>query len=153
MPFLTLPDFKPDIRDQRFQQMLDQDTAIVAMVEAEAIAIIRQYLYCVYDCDNIFNKTGAARSMIALIWVKRIALYILHRRLPNAMIPPHIQKDYDDTISYLKILMKGEMKTDLPLIQVDANNDGVTDEPTTLFKWGARRERTHDVFGYDTNSF
>jgi phage gp36-like protein len=142
MAFITVNDYKSQIRDQRLNQMIDGDPSVLTLVESEAVATVRNKLYQWYDVANIFNKTGSDRDALVLLWCKRIALYILHGRLPNAMIPQHIQDDYKDTTDWLAEISKGTVAVDLPAKTEDANGDGAADRKKAVFRFGGSKPRS-----------
>ncbi|MBL7813615.1 MAG: DUF1320 family protein [Saprospiraceae bacterium] len=143
MAFINQSDYKSQIRDARLTQMIDADTSILTLVESEAIATVRNKLFQWYDVANIFNKTGNDRDTMVLLWCKRVALYILHGRLPNAMIPTHIANDYKETMDWLAEISKGNVAVDLPAKTEDSNGDGTNDRPKTVFKYGGNTARSH----------
>jgi len=143
MAFINQSDYKSQIRDQRLNQMIDNDPSVLTLVESEAIATVRNKLYQWYDVANIFNKTGNDRDALVLLWCKRVALYILHGRLPNAMIPPHIADDYKETMDWLAEISKGNVAVDLPAKVEDSDGDGTTDRPKAVFRYGGNTARSH----------
>lgn len=142
MAFISLFDYKTQIRDARLIQMTDTDLSILPLVDSEAVAIVKNRLSSLYDTEGVFAQTGANRDPLVLLFCKRIALYILHGRLPNAMIPPHIKDDYESTMAWLKAVSEGKTELDLPHRQSDTDGDGIVDTPTSVFKWGSQPKRS-----------
>ncbi len=143
MSFLTKEDYLTQIRDLRLTQMTENTSAILTNVSSEAVAFVKGYLFTLYDVQTIFSQVGANRDTLIMYHTKNIALYILHQRLPNAMIPPYVQANYDNTVQYLNDIAKGKIAIDLPKKQVDSNGDGLADTSQTVFKWGGRKAHTH----------
>ena len=139
--FITNADYKVAIRDQRLQQLIDQDNSILDDAEAAAIAIVQDALYARYDTATIFTATGQNRKMQVVRWVRGIAMYYLHERLPDKMMPPNIEKEYNRILDTLTEIERGNKSTDLPPISIsDPNGDGNTN--ATRFRWGSNKPRS-----------
>jgi hypothetical protein len=135
--FVTKDDYKPHIRDNRLEQLIDQDDMILDQAEEDAIQIVKDALVATYDLDAIFSQTGADRKRNVLRWGLYLAVYFLYERIPDAMVPERVIKNYDDTREILHDIADGKRSVDLPK-QTQASR-----EPTTKFRWGALPPRTH----------
>jgi phage gp36-like protein len=141
--FLAKEDFYNQIRQLRFEQMTEDSTLVIEQASSEAVAVVRNYLFSLYDTEVIFTQTGSNRNTLVMLWCKNIAVFILHKRLPQAMIPPHVQVSYEDTLRMLDKVASGNMPVDLPPRKEDTNGDGVLDSNVTNFAWGSRPARSH----------
>jgi phage gp36-like protein len=142
MAFISQSDYKSQIRDARLNQMIDNDPTVLTLVESEAVATVKNKLFQWYDVTTIFSETGEDRDALVLLWCKRVALYILHGRLPNAMIPKHIEDDYKETTDWLAEISKGNVAVDLPYKTEDSNGDGTADRSKAVFRYGGAKSRS-----------
>lgn len=137
--FISQDDYKPHIKDGRLQQTIDEDTSILDEAEKTAITVVKDALYSRYDTSAIFDLTGEDRPAQLVRWVLCLALYYIHERLPDRMIPERIVKNYEHTLEVLTDIEDGKKSTDLPLLQKE---DGT---PKTKFRWGSQNAKTHEL--------
>lgn len=137
MPFITDDDYKKQIKETNLLAMIEDDLPTREDAELSAISQVKDYLFQLYDTDAIFDATGTDRHPYLVRCVINVILYILHQRLPKRMIPDLIQKNYDETITYLERVNDGKIAADLPpLLKED-------DSPRTMFRWGSSEPRTY----------
>lgn len=137
--FISVADYKLHIKDTRLQQTIDADNSLLDEAESTAIAVVRDALYSRYDVDAIFATTSTSRPKQVIRWVLCLALYYLHERLPDRIIPERITKNYDDTLALLTDIEDAKKSTNLPLL---IKEDG---EPRTKFRWGSNTQKTHEL--------
>lgn len=141
--FLLKEDFYSQIRQLRFEQMTEDSTLVIQQATNEAVAIVKSYLFTLYDTDTVFAQTGTDRDTLVMAWCKNVAIFILHKRLPQAMIPPNVQVSYEDTLRMLEKIATGKIAADLPTRKVDSDGDGELDRNVTNFRWGSLPKRSH----------
>lgn len=112
--FIELSDYLFKIRENRLEEVIDDNEAIVNDAEQEAIATIDDALHKDYDTDAIFLATGDDRSKTVLKWAKHIVLYNIFERVPDNLVPERIVKNYDDTMKTLDEIAKGNRSVKLP---------------------------------------
>jgi len=137
--FIEYNDYLAVIKDRHLKQVLEDDLTLLDLAEDTAVAIVRDALHTRYDVDAIFNSTGADRPRQVMRWVKTIALYLVHERIPDRVVPERIVSDYERTMDILRDIEDGKMSVDLPRIQDDEGAD------LTKFRWGSRPARGHDI--------
>lgn len=143
MSFLAKADFYSVIRQLRIEQMSDNSDTIIEQAISEAVALVKSYLFAIYNTETIFSKTGNERDTLLMLHCKNIAVYLLHKRLPNVMMPEHVKDDYSETLRQLEQVAKGNIDFDLPRkSELDPNGDGTLEE-NTKFRWGIRPIRSH----------
>lgn len=137
MPYLTQTDYEGSVRDQRLQQIIDEDLTILDNASDTAEAIVRDYLASRYDVEAIFALSGANRHAQVVRWCLMLALYIIYDRVEDDLVPERIIKNYDDTLQTLTMIADARMSANLPRI-VDAESN-----PVTKFRWGSNPKRSH----------
>jgi len=137
MPFITTDDYTKHIQDRNLLAMIEDDIPTREDAELSAISQVKDYLFELYDTDAIFSATGTDRHAYLVRCVINVVLFILHQRLPKRMIPDLIQKNYDETLSYLERINDGKIAADLPRIVDDES------KPETRFRWGSSTQRTY----------
>jgi phage gp36-like protein len=135
--FITKEDLITKIRTYRLNQIIDEDDTILEMAFTDTVAQIENYLHQFYDTDQIFAATLDERSPVVLLWAKQIALYLIYERIPDELLPPRVEKNYDDTIAILEKIAEGRVSVKLPR---KIKEDG---KPATKFRWGSVQARSH----------
>lgn len=87
-----------------------------------------------YDVAAAFAKTGDDRNSLLMEMVKSIAIWYVVRLCNVDMIYDNIKERYDRAIDWLKMVNKGEITLDLPLLAPD-DTDSNTQQP---FRFGSR---------------
>lgn len=123
MPFLELADYDKQIKDASLDQVKGSEGNRSAS-ELAAQAEMESYLNQRFNVGNIFNKTGAARNPLIVMYMIDIALYHLHSRVTPRMIPQIRIDRYDSAIEWLKMVAKGTISPDLPK-KADAEGETV----------------------------
>jgi phage gp36-like protein len=147
MTYITEEDYKTHIRDKRLEQLIDDDPTLLDEAEGTALAVVSDALYSRYDVDAIFALEGEERHKQVVRWVLVLALYYLHERLPDRLIPERIVKNHDDTLKVLTDIEDGKKSTLLPLL---AAPEGYGQ--TSKFRWGSKRAKSHDFFRDQQNN-
>lgn len=138
--FIEREDYLIYIRDARLKQMIDETPSILDDAEDTAIAIVNDALYSRYDMNTIWAKTGDERPKQVVRWVLNLAIYFLHERLPDRLVPDRVIKMYDETQLHLRDMEDGKKSTSLQLIEDSVNESG---HIKTKFRWGSRDARSH----------
>lgn len=84
--------------------------------QERAISIVSSYLRGRYDVDKTFTAEGAQREQVLVGLVIDIALYLMAKSLPNKMGLDTRKQSYDEAISFLKDVQKGNTVLDIPTI-------------------------------------
>jgi phage gp36-like protein len=134
--FLSQTDLEQHIKADNLLAMAGFSTGTIEGACSAAIAQAKEYLFQRYDTDAIFGATGAARNQHLVTCCSYIALYQLHLRLPKRMIPELIQKNYDDTLTYLERVADAKQAMDAPR-RVDAESVA-----KRRFRFGSDEPRT-----------
>jgi hypothetical protein len=98
-----------------------------------------------------FAKTGANRNQALLRWVKCLVLYYLYERIPDALVPERVIKNYDDTMEMLNKISDGKMNCTLAQLQ-ESDTDGNA-EPLTKTRWGSQPVRSQGDGFININKF
>jgi phage gp36-like protein len=136
--WLDQTDFAVNIRDTRLSQMIDGETDILENAVDSAVAVVTDYLCGRYDTVQIFGTSGNLRPHNVIRWVKHLTLWYLYERLPDAITPKKVEKNYDETIEFLKGVSQGDMSVNLPH-KPDPND---STKPLTKFRWGSSARRS-----------
>jgi phage gp36-like protein len=133
-------DYKSQIRDRNLALMIDGDEAVLTQVHAESCAIVKHFLSKRYQIEKELLKTGNERNTLLLLLMKRIALYILYGRLPEKVVPEHVENDYKTTLLMLKELQEGESQIDLERVESTPGQSSVF---KSKFQWGGNPPKSH----------
>jgi hypothetical protein len=129
--------WKPYIRNNALQMLIQEDPYIRDSAEHTAIGIVKDALQPRYSVpDEFFIDPNAKPQLIW--WTISIALYIMYQRIPDKLVPDRIIKNYDDTRADLAALSDGSRETNLPL---NTRTDGTTH---TKFRYGSDAPRSLD---------
>ena len=112
------------------------------LAEETSISTVTEYIGGRYDCDAIFNPppsgTGAdTRNKHMVKIIMALTLYDLYGQTPSKDLPQHRKDNYDDAISWLKDVGRGNINTTLPPVS-DTTNPGdfrINSRPPTNQKW------------------
>jgi phage gp36-like protein len=126
MAFITSDDYKDSIQDGILNEIIEGSGALLTSTELKAQAEITSYLAMRYDVPNIFNKTGAERHPLIIMYMVDITLYHLHSRINPGQVPQLREARYVEAKRWLEMVAAGKLKPDLPV--VDEGEDGVNDQ-------------------------
>lgn len=136
--FLTQAELQTVSTDQIISAIINSDTQIVDDIILESIDIMSTYLYQNYDTTTIFQASGNQRSLAVLKHLKAIVKHELYSRRSKTM--NEVVKDaYDEAMTWLEKVSKGEIKPPLPPRLIDADGDGVLDDEAPFLRLGSRR--------------
>lgn len=137
--WITAPDYKPFVRDNHLQMIIDNDDVALDSAELTAIQVVKDHLYQWYDTDAIFATSGANRPQQVLRWCITLVLYFLYERVPDKLTPERVIKNYDDTMELLLNISDQKLSVDLPVKQ--------TAESATItkFRWGSVAARDNTI--------
>ena len=139
---IPVQDYKVFIQERRLQLILEDQEAILEEAELMARATIRDYLYPYYDCNKIFHEVDQhAKHRSVKRWLIVITLYYVYERIPDALVPARIVKNYDDIITILTNISDGKGVVDLPRLTIEKDGQEI---PKTKFKWGSEQKRIQD---------
>jgi hypothetical protein len=137
--FIDANDYRPYITDRRKSQIIEQDPAILDVVESAAIQRVRDCLYPKYDVDTIFATSGASRPAQVLRWVVIIAVFYIYERIPDLQKPESIKLSYENVLKELEEIEQAKKSLELPRSN---NSEG---EAKTKFRWGSQPPRGHST--------
>ena len=100
--FVQLSDYDASIHREILDALTRADESVIEICEDRAIAEMRCYLSKRYDCDRIFEATGADRLQLVLMMVIDIAvchIFCIH----NPQKLSQLRKDrYDRAVEWMK---------------------------------------------------
>ncbi|MCZ2141529.1 MAG: DUF1320 domain-containing protein [Bacteroidia bacterium] len=144
--FIKETDYAGNIKAE-IKHLLTGTTTVAstAQVRAEdtAIATIKEYLGGRYDCNKIFtpmpaNALAETRNLHIVKIVLALALFDLYQQTGVKDLPEHRKIAYDDAISWLKDVGRGDIATTLPLWEDDTGQIGeilITSRKPKRHKW------------------
>lgn len=139
--FIVKADYLHQIKTYKLDQIIEATDSTLDLAEDEAIGIILEMLSSRYDMNLEFAKSGANRNKALLRWVKCLTIYYIYERIPDAMVPERVVKNYEDTMEMLNKISDGKMNTTLaPLTELDQDGNS---EPQTKTRWGSVRAKAH----------
>jgi len=97
-------------------------TDLRSQSEQRAIELISSYLRNRYDVNVIFAATGDQRNSAVVSWVVDISLYNMTSRVPGRMSGDLRKERYDNVVSELRAIAKGEITPGLPVLNADPGN-------------------------------
>lgn len=136
--WILTADYKPYVRDTHLQMIIDADDVALDSAELTAVQTVKDALYQWYDTDAIFATSGTNRPANVLRWCLVLSIYYLYERIPDKLMPPRVEKNYDQTLELLRDISDKKVSVDLP-----ARTD--EDEAViTKFRWGSQPAREHN---------
>jgi len=139
--FITKADYQYQIKTYKLDQITEATDTLLDAAEDEAIGVILEMLAGSFDMNLEFGKTGNNRNKALLRWVKCLVMYYIYERIPDAMVPERIIKNYDEAMAAMNELSDGKKNSTLTRLTEQAV-DGTT-EPVTKTRWGSQPARTH----------
>lgn len=130
MPFLTEADYRKVIKDVSLSQIIEGDVTIRTDCELATQKEIESYLNHDFDVLNIFNKVGAARDPVVVMYMVDMVIFHLCSRVAPQKAPGLRQDRYNAAKLWLKAVGRGEIRPDLPLRSLE-------DKPNTLTRFGS----------------
>lgn len=136
--FLTPSELSTVSTDQIINLIVNSDTQIVDDIIGESIDVMSTYLHQYFDTNAIFQATGDQRSKTLLKHLKAIVKHEIYSRRSKTM--NEVVKDaYDEAMTWLEKVSKGEIKPALPVRVIDTDDDGIADTEVTFLKLGSRK--------------
>ena len=136
MSFLTPADYGLQIRDEIRGLLTDGNDTLLTMAALAAQAEMESYLRGRFDVSAIFAASGTTRNPQIVMYLVDAALYHLHSRQNPRNVPQIRQDRYEQVISWLKMVRKGELSAGLPL-EPATNPDGTPDADSILPRGGS----------------
>lgn len=133
---VQLTDFDPIIKASNLAILIGNDNNILMEAVISAESEVKTYLFERYDVPTIFAKTGQDRHAYLVRIVMNVAMYILHKRLPKAIMPEHIAHDYDRSLKWLDDVANGR-------IAFDAERNEVDSKPYVRIRFGSNPPNTY----------
>jgi phage gp36-like protein len=123
--FITETDYDAAIHAEILNAITREDSALLEIIENQAVEEMAGYLASRYDTDTIFSKTGSERHNLILMFAIDITLYHLHA-IHNPVKFPLVRKDrYERAIEWLRQVRDGQINpTGLPLAVNDDGDQG-----------------------------
>jgi len=135
--WITTDDYKPYVRDNHLQMMIDTDDVALDSAELTAVQTVKDALFQWYDTDAIFGSSGTARPAQVLRWCLVLSIYYLYERIPDKLMPSRVEKNYDQVLELLRDISDKKVSVDLP-VRTDEE-----EEVITKFRWGSQTAREH----------
>lgn len=137
MPFVTSDDYLIQIKTDNLNQITGYTDAVRLAAELAALEEMQSYIRNRYDVANVFNKTGANRNPLILMYLIDMVLYHVHSRCTPRNIPQIRIDRYDAALLWLEKVNDGKLAVDLPkVVDTDSN-------PIQNFKIGSNPKLGH----------
>jgi len=136
---IPIEDYKVYIQEKRLNMILEDQEAILEEAELTAQQVVDDHLYPYYDSAALFAALNSYRSVKR--WIMVITMYFVYERIPDALVPERVVKNYDDVMGTLSRISDGKASVNLPRLTTTTN--GVEKE-NTKFRWGSEAKRTHN---------
>lgn len=98
--YLDKSDIEAGIQPEILSVISRSDDNINTAIK-EAVAEVGSYLRARYDIDSEFLKTGSARNILVVKWVRDIAIYNIYVRSNPVNMPEAQENTYKNIISSL----------------------------------------------------
>ncbi len=149
--FITKAELKSVIYGYQIDQITEQDDDIITMAITaatdEAASYLRPNLKKEwtdgrpnYDVAAALATTGTERNALLMEMVKSIAIWYVVRLCNVDMVYDNLKDRYDRAVEWLKMVNKGDITLDLPLLPAD-DTETNTRQP---FRFGSRTKFTHE---------
>ncbi|CAA0260231.1 phage protein Gp36 family protein [Tenacibaculum maritimum] len=139
--FIDKSDYKPHIRQNRLDGIIELDDDILDKAEKRAIKVMKSHLNARYDVENIFNKTLDQRDEAILGYCLDITLMYLYRIGNPRKVPVYRKEAYDDAMIWLEGVKEGSIvPDDLPLKLNDKGENIKAD-----FRFGSKKKRQNHI--------
>lgn len=129
--FLTEADYNVQVRTEIKNLLTGGSSETLEKAELAAQAEMESYLRARYDVAEIFNKTGAERHPVIIMYMIDVVLYHLHSNISPRNVPQLRMDRYDAAIKWLTMVSKEQINPDLPLLP---------DNESIVFKGGSREK-------------
>ncbi len=123
--FIQLSDYDASIHRDILDALTRSDETVVEICEDRAIAEMRCYLARRYDCDRIFEASGAERHQLILMMVLDIAVYHIFC-IHNPQKLSQIRKDrYERAVEWMKAVAREDISIEgAPLLPEEERTSG-----------------------------
>lgn len=123
--FIQLSDYDASIHRDILDALIRSDETLVEICEDRAIAEMRCYLSRRYDCDRIFDASGADRHQLILMMVLDIAVYHIFC-IHNPQKLSQIRKDrYERAVEWMKAVASERISIEgAPLLPDEERKSG-----------------------------
>lgn len=121
MPFINESDYSAQIRSEILERVKNTDG--LPKAELMAQTEMESYLNGRYDVGQIFNKVGAARNHLILMYFIDITLYHLHSNISPRNVPELRAIRYEAAVDWLNRVASGKLNPDLPALPDTDGND------------------------------
>lgn len=139
--FINKNDYKPHIRDNRLDGIIELDDDLLDKAEKRAIKVMESHLNARYDVENIFNKTEGNRDEAILGFCLDITLMYLYRRANPRKVPIYRKNAYDDAMIWLEGVKEGDIvPSGLPK-KLNDQGENIKAE----FRFGSKKKRQNHV--------
>ena len=130
--FLNIEDFDTLIKTDIRKTVTGETDALLQECEKYAIQEMTSYLSTRYNIEDVFIEPPASASGVAdernkliVMYCIDIVLYHVHSRIAPRQIPELRGIRYDSAITWLKMVAKGTLNPNLPLIEtIEPNSSG-----------------------------
>lgn len=142
--YITKDDYKPHIRNNRLDAIVELDDAKLDTTEKRAIKVMKSHLSSRFDVAAIFNQTGLNRDEAILGYCLDICIYYLYRMANPRKVPSYRKEAYDEAMLWLDGVKDGSITPDgLPPLQISDGNGGTTD--SSYYRFGSNPKRENHI--------
>ena len=142
--FIERIDYKPHIRNNRLDAIIELDDSLLDLTEKRAIKVMKSHLAARFDVTAIFDKTGIDRDEAILGFCLDISMYYLYRMANPRKVPSYRKDAYDEAIEWMKGVKDGSIVPDglPPLQNIDENGNS---EDASYYRFGSNKKRSNHI--------
>lgn len=123
--FIEQTDILKSIKPEELLEITRGDSAVINFGIDTAISEIKSYLRTKFDTDIIFSSQGTERNALLVDFAVDMAIYIIvASALPEQDLEDRRAR-YKRAIAWLKDARDGNLSPDLPLRQINNNNETI----------------------------
>lgn len=137
--FLQDTDYESIISEEELGVICGGDINKRRKAETSAITKIRHRLSKQFDCDAIFDATGADRDETIIEYVIYYAIYILYSRIAKEKVPADRYMQYDEAREFFNLIADNKINSNLPRLK-----DVLGTEETPAIRFGSDKRLNHE---------
>lgn len=140
--FLTTEDYRVVTCPNDLEVICQSSDEIRRQAERTAMEEVAGYVRTRYDIDSAYSQTGSERNPLLVQLTVSIALWWLGQWLPGMLGGEMRQTLYDNAISRLKDIQKGNFTPDFP--EYPSGGDPETGWGGNPMRYGSMRKNGYD---------
>lgn len=138
MIYLETQDFQPVLTDDFLSAMVNNDPAVLATAELQAISMVENYLSELYDMATEWTRQGQARNNYLVKLMVGLVRYDLYQRLPKGGFgtPSDVAAGRTEAVNWLMAVSQGNISAKLPARKEPDGAD------KTITRWGSEPKKS-----------